>query len=79
LTIAIEADRTVKRPNRSSGPSIRCFMCVEEGHSLRDCPETRAFIAKKILKYTNEGRLIKFDGSDLPCGDMSNGSVARVL
>jgi hypothetical protein len=54
-------------------------MCVEEGHSLRDCPETKAFIMKKVLKYTNEGWLIKFDGSDLPHSDMNNAGVTQIL
>ncbi|KAF9516225.1 hypothetical protein BS47DRAFT_1390860 [Hydnum rufescens UP504] len=52
---------------------------VEEGHSLKDCLETKAFIAKKVLKLSNEGRLVQLDGSDLPRGDINNGGVAHIL
>ncbi|KAF9506907.1 hypothetical protein BS47DRAFT_1367023 [Hydnum rufescens UP504] len=52
---------------------------AEEGHSLKDCPETKAFIAKKVLKLSNEGILVQLDGSDLPQGDINNRGVARIL
>jgi hypothetical protein len=40
-------------------------MCSEDGHSLKDCPEMKAFLVKKVLKLSNEGRLVQLDGSDL--------------
>jgi len=45
---------------------------------MKDCPETKAFIAKKVLKISNEGRLVQLDGSDLPRGDINDGGVARI-
>jgi hypothetical protein len=50
-------------------------MCREEGHSLKDCPKTKAFIMKKVLKILNKGYLVQLDGTNLPCGDINNGGV----
>ena len=83
LTIALGQFDNDKAPRRSvrftPGSALRCFMCGENGHSIKDCPESKAFIAKKVLKITNEGRLVQADGSDLPYGDIDNGGVARIL
>ncbi|KAF9507793.1 hypothetical protein BS47DRAFT_1366397 [Hydnum rufescens UP504] len=82
LTIALgqfDPDKVARRPGKFNVSSIKCFMCGEQGHSLRECPETKAFIAKKVLKISNEGRLVQLDGSDLPRGDIDNGGVARIL
>ncbi|KAF9516741.1 hypothetical protein BS47DRAFT_1390566 [Hydnum rufescens UP504] len=61
LTIALgqfDPDKVACRPGKFNVSSIKCFMCGEQGHSLRECPETKAFIMKKVLKISNEGRLI---------------------
>jgi hypothetical protein len=82
LTIALgqfDNDKVPRRSVRFAGSILRCFMCGENGHAIKECPESKAFIAKKVLKITNEGRLVQADGSDLPYGDMDNGGVARVL
>ncbi|KAF9505446.1 hypothetical protein BS47DRAFT_1400393 [Hydnum rufescens UP504] len=82
LTIALgqfDPDKVACRPGKFNVSSIKCFMCGEQGHSLRECPETKAFIMKKVLKISNEGRLVQLDGSDLPRGDIDNRGVARIL
>ncbi|KAF9521034.1 hypothetical protein BS47DRAFT_1356990 [Hydnum rufescens UP504] len=82
LTIALgqfDPDKVARRTGKFNVSSIKCFMCGEQGHSLKECPETKAFIAKKVLKISNEGRLVQLDGTDLPHGDIDNGGVARIL
>ncbi|KAF9505493.1 hypothetical protein BS47DRAFT_1400328 [Hydnum rufescens UP504] len=82
LTIALgqfDPDKVMRRTGKFNISSIKCFMCGEQGHSLKECPETKAFIAKKVLKISNEGRLVQLDGTDLPHGDIDNGGVARIL
>jgi Zinc knuckle len=79
LTLALgqfDTDKGACRPGRFTASSIKCFMCGEEGHSLKDCPETKAFIGKKVLKISNEGHLVQLDGTNLPCGNINNGGVA---
>ncbi|KAF9504628.1 hypothetical protein BS47DRAFT_1490134 [Hydnum rufescens UP504] len=68
LTIALghlQDDTVGTRPVNLSTSSITCFMCGEQGHLLKDCPETKAFVAKKVLRWSSEGRLVQADGSDL--------------
>jgi Protein of unknown function (DUF4100) len=54
-------------------------MCGETGHLLKDCPETKAFVMQKVLRWSSKGQLIQADGSDLPRGDINNSGVTRVL
>jgi Protein of unknown function (DUF4100)/Zinc knuckle len=82
LTLALgqfNTDKGARRPGRFTASSIKCFMCGEEGHSLKDCPETKAFITKKVLKISNEGHLVQLDSTNLPHGNINNRGVAQIL
>ncbi|KAF9511881.1 hypothetical protein BS47DRAFT_1363522 [Hydnum rufescens UP504] len=82
LTLALgqlDPNKVMRRQGKFTASSIKCFMCGEQGHSLKYCPETKAFIAKKVLKVSSEGRLLQLDGSDLPRRDIDNGGVVRIL
>jgi Zinc knuckle len=82
LTIALgclQADTAGSRPVNLSTSSIICFMCGEQGHLLKDCPETKAFVTKKVLRWSSEGQLVQADGLDLPRGDIGNGGVTCIL
>ena len=69
-----------RRPQQfSSGPRI-CYMCGENtDHSMRECPETIAFLAAGAIKKDSEGRLVRLDGSPLPRGKAGEGGIAVLL
>ncbi|KAF8344047.1 uncharacterized protein EI90DRAFT_3114716 [Cantharellus anzutake] len=49
-------------PNKS----FRCYMCDAYGHRLQDCPETKEFLARGVLKTDVNNRIVLSDGSSLP-------------
>ncbi|KAF9516169.1 hypothetical protein BS47DRAFT_1360470 [Hydnum rufescens UP504] len=78
LTIVLgqfDPDKVACRTGKFNVSSIKCFMCSEQGHSLKECPETKAFIVKKGLKISNKGHLVQLDGTNLPRRDIDNGGV----
>ncbi|KAF9503310.1 hypothetical protein BS47DRAFT_1369628 [Hydnum rufescens UP504] len=82
LTIALSQfnpNKVMHHLGKFNISSIKCFMCGEQGHSLRECPETKAFIVKKVLKVSNKGHLVQLDSSDLPRSDINNRGVAPIL
>ncbi|KAF9503210.1 hypothetical protein BS47DRAFT_1452216 [Hydnum rufescens UP504] len=44
-----------------------------------DSNTDQGLVAKKVLRWSSEGRLVQADGSDLPRGNINDGGVARVL
>ncbi|KAF9515771.1 hypothetical protein BS47DRAFT_1360738 [Hydnum rufescens UP504] len=82
LTIVLgqfDPDKVAHCTGKFNVSSIECFMCGEQGHSLKECPETKAFIVKKVLKILNKGRLVQLDGTDLPRRDINNGGSFELL
>ena len=50
-------------PQVSTSAMWKCFMCESEGHSVRECPETKAFVAAGVLQYDIKNHLVMADGS----------------
>ena len=41
-------------------------MCKAEGHEVKECPETKAFVAAGVLHFNKMNCLVMADGSRLP-------------
>ena len=41
-------------------------MCEAEGHGVKECPETKAFVAAGVLHLDGMNHLVMADGSRLP-------------
>ncbi|RDB27236.1 hypothetical protein Hypma_004496 [Hypsizygus marmoreus] len=72
--------------NRPNFPDVprneqRCFICDQTTHRLgaQYCPEVAALLADKLITFNSNGRLVLFDGSDLPRAYHSDGGVAKVI
>ncbi|KAF8310919.1 uncharacterized protein EI90DRAFT_3138961 [Cantharellus anzutake] len=66
IQLARVHERPRVRPQVSTGGTLKCYMCEDEGHGVKDCPETRAFLAAGVLKLDATNRLVMADGSRLP-------------
>ena len=68
--LTIELTRLHEQPKTTPQASIsemwHCFMCKGEGHRVKDCPETKAFVAAGVLRYDLSNHLVMADGSRLP-------------
>ncbi|KAF8329126.1 uncharacterized protein EI90DRAFT_3125448 [Cantharellus anzutake] len=60
-------------PNKS----FRCYMCDAYGHRLQDCPETKEFLARGVLKTDVNNRIVLSDGSSLPYA--GSGGMAPII
>ncbi len=55
-----------------------CIMCGKQGHSIRDCSESKFFIAQGICRMDVNNRVIMGDGTALPRAE-GEGGTAKVI
>jgi hypothetical protein len=60
----------------------QCFMCDQTGtHRLgiNNCPELATLIGEGIIKFNEQGKVVKKDGLPLPRAISSNGGITKML
>lgn len=66
----------------TSSNERRCFLCDKTGaHRLgiTNCPELQALIGEGFIKYNEQGKIVKKDGSPLPRAMSGSGGIAKML
>ena len=60
----------------------RCYLCDKTGtHRLgiTNCPELSTLIGKGFVKYNEQGKIVRRDGSPLPCANIGSSGIAKIL
>ena len=60
----------------------RCYLCDKTGtHRLgiTNCPELSALIGEGFVKYNEQGKIVRRDGSPLPRANVGSGGIAKIL
>jgi hypothetical protein len=68
-------------PNTSASATI-CWFCDKTGaHNvgMKNCPDAQAMVCQGIIKYSIEGRLVKMDDTQLPCGMPGKGGIKQAI
>jgi hypothetical protein len=68
-------------PNMSASTTI-CWFCDKTGaHNvgMKNCPDAQAMVHQGIIKYSIEGRLVKMDDTQLPCGMPGKGGIKQAI
>jgi hypothetical protein len=65
-------------PPAQNPMECRCFVC-DETHKvgIHNCAEAVQLADEGLIKFTPGGRLMRPDGSDLPCAPINGGGVSR--
>lgn len=66
----------------ASSSERRCFLCDKTGShrlGITNCPELQALISEGFIKYNEQGKIVKKDGSPLPRAMNGSGGIAKIL
>ena len=66
----------------ASSNERRCFLCDKTGShrlGITNCPELQALISEGFIKYNEQGKIVKKDGSPLPRAMNGSGGIAKIL
>src|SRR5260221_7322425 len=55
-----------------------CIMCGQSGHGIRECSESKFFIAQGICRLNINNRVIMNDGTALPCAEGDSGTAKQI-
>ena len=78
----VESPKTVSASGgRGATNDYRCYMCDSSTHTggTFRCPETKKLLGDGLIKYAPNGRLVLYDGSDLPRVEPGHGGVAKAI
>src|SRR5258708_18314412 len=56
-------------------PTLYCIMCRHSGHGIRECSESKFFIAQGICRMDLNNRVVMSDGSVLPQAEGEGGAA----
>ena len=72
----------VSQLSNSNSGDWWCYLCNKSGtHQLgiTNCPKLSALIGEGFVKYNEQGKVVKKDGSPLPWAAIGSGGIAKVL
>ena len=58
--------------------AMYCIMCGQSGHGIRECSESKFFIAQGICRMDVNNRVVMGDGSALPRADGEGGAAKQI-